>query len=76
MQWYKTAITKVINKNCIDKHICFVYANFKYLFTKDAFRLDAKQREAKVGDLRQPSRVVDYVTREDCQPSRVFVSGC
>ena len=43
---------------------------------KGAFRLDAKQREAKVGDLRQPSRLVDYVTREGCQPSRVFASGC
>ena len=27
-------------------------------YSKGAFRLDAKQREAKVGDLRQPSRVV------------------
>ena len=43
---------------------------------KGAFRLDAKQRKAKVGDIRQPSRVVDYVTREGCQPSRVFASGC
>ena len=24
----------------------------------------------------RPSRVVDYVTREGCQPSRVFASGC
>ena len=39
-----------------------------------AFRLDAKQREAKVGELRQPSRVVDYVTREGCQPSRVVAN--
>ena len=31
---------------------------------KGAFRLDAKQYEAKVGDLRQPSQVVDYVTRD------------
>ena len=44
------------------------------LLRKDAFRLDAKQREAKVGDLCQPSRVADYVTREGCQPSRVFAS--
>ena len=28
MQWYKTAITKFGDKNWIDKHICFVYANF------------------------------------------------
>ena len=28
MQWYKTAITKFGNKNCIDKHICFVHASF------------------------------------------------
>ena len=42
---------------------------------KGAFRLDAKQREAKVGDLRQPSRVVDYVTREDyCQSLRVVAN--
>ena len=57
---------------------------------KGAFRLDAKQREAKVANLREwsitslakvanlreSSRVVDYVTREGCQPSRVFASGC
>ena len=28
MQLYKTAITKFGNKNCMDKHICFVYAKF------------------------------------------------
>ena len=49
---------------------------FKDLLTKGAFRLDAKQREAKIGDLHQRSRVVDYVTREGCQPLRVFASGC
>ena len=43
-------------------------------YIKGAFRLDAKQREAKIGDLRQPSRVVDYVTREGCQPSRVVAN--
>ena len=43
-------------------------------YSEGAFRLDAKQREAKVGDLRQPSRVVDYVTREGCQPSRVVAN--
>ena len=36
-----------------------------------AVRLDAKQREAKV---RQPSRVVAYVTREGCQPSQVVAN--
>ena len=40
----------------------------------DWTRSNAKQREAKVGDLRQPSRVVAYVTREGCQPSRVVVN--
>ena len=30
-------------------------------FSYGAFRLDAKQRKAKVGDLHQPSRVVGYV---------------
>ena len=44
------------------------------LLAKDAFRLDAKQRKVKVGDLRQPSRVVDYVTREGCQPSQVVAN--
>ena len=39
---------------------------------KGAVRLVAKQREVKVGDhLRQPSRVVAYVTREGSQPSQV-----
>ena len=41
---------------------------------KCAFRLDAKQREAKVGDLRQPSRVVAYITREGCKPSQVVAN--
>ena len=40
----------------------------------DWTRSNAKQREAKVGDLRQPSRVVDDVTREGCQPSRVVAN--
>ena len=44
------------------------------LASKGAFRLDAKQREAKVGDLCQPLRVVDYVTREGCQPSLVVAN--
>ena len=39
--------------------------------SQGAFRLDAKQRKAKV---RQPSRVVDYVTREGCQPLRVLAN--
>ena len=37
--------------------------------SKGAFRLDAKQREAKVGDLREWS-----IT--SLAPSRVFASGC
>ena len=41
---------------------------------KGAFRLDAKQREAKIGHLRQPLRVVAYVTREGCQPSQVVAN--
>ena len=40
----------------------------------DWTRSNAKQREAKVGDLRQPSRVVDYVTREGWQHSRVVAN--
>ena len=27
MHSYKSAITKFGNKNCINKHVCFVYAN-------------------------------------------------
>ena len=54
----------------------YIRHTYQTLEYKGAFRLDAKQREAKVGDLRQPSRVVDYVTREGCQPSRVIASGC
>ena len=41
---------------------------------KGAVRLDAKQRKAKVGDLCQPSRVVDYIPREGCQPLRVVAN--
>ena len=51
-----------------------VKAMLKIKKRKGAFRLDAKQREAKVGNLRQPSRVVDYVTHESCQPSRVVAN--
>ena len=61
---------------CHNKEIKRKISNLVNRNYKGAFRLDAKQREAKVGELRQPSRVVDYVTREGCQPSRVFASGC
>ena len=44
------------------------------LRSKGAFRLDAKQREAKVGNLHQPSRVVAYITREGSQPSQVVAN--
>ena len=50
--------------------------NLYYCNSKGAFRLDAKQREVKVGNLRQPSRVVDDVTCEGCQPSRVVANLC
>ena len=43
--------------------------------SKGAFRLDAKLHEAKVGDLRQPSRVpsgcLRHSLREGCQPLQV-----
>ena len=42
--------------------------------SKGTFRLDTKQREVKVGDLCQLSRVVTYVTWEGCQPSQVVAN--
>ena len=40
--------------------------------TKGAFRQDAKA--INMTDLRQPSLVVDYVTREGCHPSQVVAN--